>query len=310
MRSIRTGGAKRKNIAGGGVVEVSKRLLRLWPWLAAITSGLLGAAGLPPLDQTWLIWIALVPLCATILFSGENTRHRWLRDLLLGYVAGLTFFWSCFFWMTTVSALGWFVLQFYLALYFAVWGWFCGLMRPMARQIVVRDKWSEMLARAKPAPSRSQSAWLNSGHNLLLALSLAAAWVALEWTRGWLMSGFGWNGLGIALHRTWPLIQIAEFTGTAGVTFLVAFCNIILTTTARRIWEETRTRAMRPHFDLTLTLVGLVAVFTWGLTAVQTRSPSRPLHVALVQASVPRAEKFDVRYKQTIFDKFSRLSKI
>ena len=67
---------------------------------------------------------------------------------------------------------------------------------------------------------------------------------------------------------------------------------------------------MRPHFDLTLTLVGLVAVFTWGLAAVQTRAPSWPLHVALVQASVPRAEKFDVRYKQTIFDKFSRLSKI
>src|SRR5437773_7659059 len=97
MRSIRAGGAKRKNTADGGVVEVSKRLLRLWPWLAAITSGLLGAAALPPLDQTWLIWIALVPLCATILFSGENTRRRWLRDLLLGYVAGLTFFWSCFF---------------------------------------------------------------------------------------------------------------------------------------------------------------------------------------------------------------------
>ena len=92
MRSIRAGGAKRKNTADGGVVEVSKRLLRLWPWLAAITSGLLGAAALPPLDQTWLIWIALVPLCATILFSGENTRRRWLRDLLLGYVAGLTFF--------------------------------------------------------------------------------------------------------------------------------------------------------------------------------------------------------------------------
>ncbi|PYL78010.1 MAG: hypothetical protein DMF27_04825, partial [Verrucomicrobia bacterium] len=223
MRSIRTGGAKRKNIAGGGVVEVSKRLLRLWPWLAAITSGLLGAAALPPLDQTWLIWIALVPLCATILFSGENTRHRWLRDLLLGYVAGLTFFWSCFFWLTTVSALGWFILQFYLALYFAVWGCFCGLMRPRPRKIVARDKWSEMLARAKPEPLPASSPWLSSGHNFFLALCLTAAWVALEWTRGWLMSGFGWNGLGIALHGTWPLIQIAEFTGVAGVTFLVVF---------------------------------------------------------------------------------------
>jgi apolipoprotein N-acyltransferase len=282
----------------------------LWPWLAAITSGLLAAAAFPPFDQTWLVWIALVPLSASILFSSETVRRPRLRDLALGYVAGLAFFWTCFFWMTTVSVLGWFVLQFYLAIYFAVWAWFCGLMRPRVRKIVAHDKWSEMLARARPEAAPRVSPWLSSGHNLFLALCLAAAWVGLEWVRSWLITGFGWNGLGAALHGTWPLIQIAEFTGVAGVTFLVAFCNVILTATARRIWEETRTRAMRPHFDLTLTLVGLVAVFTWGLTAVQTRPASRPLHVALVQASVPRAEKFDIRYKQTIFDKFSRLSKI
>jgi apolipoprotein N-acyltransferase len=306
---IRTAGARR-NSGDVVAVEVSKRLPRFWPWLAAIISGLLAAAAFPPFDQTWLVWIALVPLSATILFSNKPVRRSWLRDLMLGYVAGLAFFWSCFFWMTTVSVLGWFVLQFYLAIYFAVWSWICGLMRPRVRKIVAHDKWSEMLARARPGSAPSDSPWLGSGHNLFLASSLAAAWVALEWIRGWLISGFGWNGLGVALHGTWPLIQIAEFTGVAGVTFLVIFCNVILTATAWRIWEETRARAMRPHFDLTLTLVGLVAVFTWGLTAVQTRPASRPLRVALVQASVPRAEKFDVRYKQTIFDKFSRLSKI
>jgi apolipoprotein N-acyltransferase len=303
-------GANSRNIDDVVAVEVNNRVPRFWPWPAAIAGGLLAAAALPPFDQTWLVWIALVPLSAAILFSSKTVRRPWLRDLMLGYVAGLAFFWTCFFWMTTVSVLGWFVLQFYLGLYFAVWAWFCGLMRPRAREIVARDKWTEMLARARPEASPAVSPWLSSGHNLFLALCLAAAWVGLEWVRGWLMTGFGWNGLGIALHGTWPLIQIAEFTGVAGVTFLVAFCNIILTTTARRIWEETRARAMRPHFDLTLTLVGLVAVFTWGLTAVQTRPASRPLHVALVQAGVPRAEKFDIRYKQTIFDKFSRLSKI
>jgi Apolipoprotein N-acyltransferase len=66
MRSIRSDDARRKNSGDGAAVEVSKRLLRLWPWLSAIISGLLGAAALPPFDQTWLIWIALVPLCATI----------------------------------------------------------------------------------------------------------------------------------------------------------------------------------------------------------------------------------------------------
>src|SRR5947208_16882646 len=109
MRSIPAGGAKRKNSGGAVAVEVSKQLLRLWPWLAAITSGLLGAAALPPLDQTWLIWIALVPLCSTILFSGENIRRCWLRDVLLGYVVGLTFLWCGFFWLTTLTTLPWLI---------------------------------------------------------------------------------------------------------------------------------------------------------------------------------------------------------
>ena len=310
MRSIQPDGAKRIDSGGAVAVEVSRTLLQLWPWLAAIISGFLVAAAFPPFDQTWLAWVGLAPLCATVLFSGQKANRRWLRDLILGYVAGLAFFWTSFFWMTTVSALGWFALQFYLGLYFAGWAWFCGLMRPRIRKRVARDKWSEMLERARPEMAPASSPWLSSGHNLLLALYLAAAWVAFEWIRGWMFTGFGWNGLGVALHGTWPLIQIAEFTGVAGITFLVVFCNVILTTTARRIWEETRTRAMRPHFDLTLTLVGLVAVFTWGLTAVKTRPASRPLQIALVQANVSRAEKFDVRYKQTIFDKFARLSKV
>ena len=166
MRLIRAGGAKRQNSDGAVAVEVSKQLLRLWPWLAAISSGLLGAAALPPLDQTWLVWISLVPLCATILFSGENTRHRWLRDLLLGYVAGLTFFWSCFFWMTTVTALGWFVLQFYLALYFAVWGWFCGLMRPRPRKMSRAINGAKCL-RARNGTVAGGSPWLRSGAQLV-----------------------------------------------------------------------------------------------------------------------------------------------
>src|SRR5437588_10246200 len=83
-------------------------------------------------------------------------------------------------------------------------------------------------ALAKPEPPPSSSPWLRSGHNLFLAVCLATAWTGLEWIRGWLFSGFGWNGLGVALHATWPMIQMAEFTGVAGVTFFVAFSNSIL----------------------------------------------------------------------------------
>lgn len=288
---------------------MKKWTLRLWPWLAAIVSGLLAASALPPLDQGWLIWFALVPLLMAVLFSGQDSRRRWLRDLALGYVSGLIFFWCCFFWLTTVTGLGWFALAFYMGMYFAAWSWSCGILRPRSGRAVVNE-WSVRLAKAEPEPRQDVSPWLSSAHNLFFAFSLAAAWVALEWTRGWLFSGWGWNGLGVALHANWPIIQIAEWTGVAGVSFLVAFCNAILAATARRLWQEARVRLMRPHFDLTLTLVALVALFALGSRAIQMRSPTRPVRVALVQSNVSRAQKFDLRYKQNIFDKFERLSKV
>src|SRR5438093_12592563 len=92
-------------------------LERLWPWLAAISSGVLLALCFPRFEQSWLCWIALTPLICALWFSSTG-RHPGLRNALLGYVAGLTFFWISFSWLTTVTGLGWFVVAFYLALYF------------------------------------------------------------------------------------------------------------------------------------------------------------------------------------------------
>ena len=287
------------------------KALRVWPWLAAISSGLLCTGCFPPFDQTWLCWIALTPLITAIWFSGKASRHPWLRNLLLGYVAGLAFFWSVLSWLTTVTVLGWFVLEFYMAIYFALWAWFCGLVRP--REIEEEPgltKWDQMLAQARRDRPPPRSPWTRSTNNLALAFLLAAAWATQEWLRGWVFSGWGWNGLGVALHTTWPLIQIAEFTGVAGLSFMVAFANVIAVTTARRLVLEARTHAMRPHFDLTLTMAAIVGVLTFGLRAAQISPSTKPLRVAAVQANVPQNQKFDPQFTKKIFDQFRRLSEI
>ena len=286
-------------------------VLRLWPWLAAICSGLLYTGCFAPFNFTWLCWIALTPLIAAIWFSEAGSRHRWLRNLLLGYVAGLIFFWTAFSWLRTVTGPGWFVLSFYMAIYFALWAWFCGLLQPRERRREPRStKWDRMLAQARSGAAPSRSPWIKSTNNLLLAFLVAAAWVTQEWFRGWVFSGFGWNGLGVALHGNWPLIQIAEFTGVAGLSFLVAFANVIAVTTVRRLVLEVSTRTVRPHFDLTLTLATIVGVLTFGLRATQVSPPTKPLRVAAVQSNVPQNQKFDPQFTRKIFDQFRRLSEI
>jgi apolipoprotein N-acyltransferase len=225
-----------------------------------------------------------------------------------------------------------------MALYPALWSWLCGLLRPGLRKLrqpkpvegldAVNRRLNEKYAAQKsgdaasastetefasselsPDSTARRSPWLSSVSNLRLAFLLSAAWVAQEWLRSVVFSGWGWNTLGTALHGQLVLIQIAEFTGVAGLSFLVAFTNVILLATVRRFILETQVKPMRPHFDLTLTMASMVGVMGFGLHALQTKRESRPLNVALVQPNIPREEKFTVEFATKTFDLFTRLSR-
>lgn len=268
------------------------KAVSVWPWLAAIGSGLLYAACFAPWNQAWLCWIALTPLIAAVWFSPQNGKRRWLCHLLLGYVAGIVFFTTAFSWLGSLGVLYnniglrglSLLLSIYLGFYTAFWAWFVGLIRPRN--------------------------FLGSLRNLLIAFLGASAWAAHEWVRGWLFTGFGWNGLGVAIHDSWPLIQVAEFTGVAGLSFVITFANVIAVALPVRLYQEARGRQMHPHFDLTLTLAALVGLALFGLYSVQMKPVSRPLRLAAVQANVPQQEKFEPDFSSKIYDRFARLTEI
>src|SRR5207248_1759751 len=108
----------------------------------------------------------------------------------------------------------------------------------------------------------------------------------------------------------WPVIQIAEFTGVVRTLVAVVFANSIAVATPLRLFAEARTHRMRPHFDLTLTMVGIVSLLAFGLHRVQRSSPAKTVRIAAVQASVPQLQKFDPRFTGEIFERFRRLSEI
>lgn len=62
-------------------------------------------------------------------------------------------------------------------------------------------------------------------YRLSPVLSLPTAWVACEFLRGWVMSGFPWPFLAHALYQQITLIQIADVTGAYGVSFLAAMIS-------------------------------------------------------------------------------------
>jgi apolipoprotein N-acyltransferase len=273
----------------------------LWPWACAALSGFFLAICFPGWDQGWLVWLALTPLIAALWLSPRPTRRAWLRDGLLGYVAGLVFFSTTFYWLgTPLAALfqnRWLIclpplLSTYLALFFAFWTWFIGGL------------------------PRGDTSFLSSGRNVRIAFLAAAAWVAQEWTRGWLFGGFGWNGLGVALHQNLALIQIADLGGVPGLSFLVAFANVIALVTVRRFVAEIGRVRIRPHWDFSVMMASVVAAFAYGVHVLEhpidlppaSGGATVPLRIAAVQPDIPESFKSDAAHVQEIYDRYDALT--
>ena len=293
-------------------------IVRLWPWLAAALSGVLLTLCYPRFDNGWLVWTALTPLICAVWFRswraelprrpaaempdaprrrGSSAFQCVLRGLAPGYLAGLIFFTSTFHWLGSLAKLyanpALLSLPVLLALYF---GFYFGIWTAFLDAIVPRGD-----ARKFP----------NSWRNLATGACGACAWVALEWIRGWMFGGFGWNGLGVALHRDLAMIQIADVTGVWGLSWLVAFVNLMCVIVVRRIAGElgpTFLRRVRWEFSLSVAL--MLAVFSYGVRALikGDAGPSVPLRIAAIQPNIPQVEKFDPESEEKVLETLDRLT--
>ena len=263
------------------------------PWASTGGSGALLAACFAPWNQPQLVWIALLPLLATI-WSLPATAPRW-KAPLLGYAFGLVFFSATFHWMHALahtfdaSALRSvpLLLAVYLALYPALWA---GLVA------------------CPPAPAPTPSG--NSFPNIRFAACGAAGWVALDWVRGWLFTGFGWNGPGAALHNNLALIQIADLFGVHGITFLVVFANLTVALVLRRLKHDASIRTLSGLRGELLTLFVLIGVaVSYGIRAVleQPVGGTTPLRAICLQPNVQQLDKFSDTEEAAILSRIERL---
>ncbi|MGI9242686.1 MAG: apolipoprotein N-acyltransferase, partial [Verrucomicrobiales bacterium] len=143
------------------------------------------------------------------------------------------------------------------------------------------------------------------------ALLNAAAWTGLEWLRGILFSGFGWNGLGVAFHGDLlVLAQPADLIGVTGLSFLVVFTGTIFAATLRRLQLEIRSGTMRPHLDFAAAILLIILFFFYGIAKTTAKPPADPVIVdtLLVQANIPQEEKWDQAYVEEIYSIYKRLT--
>lgn len=245
--------------------------------MAVLTAGM-AVVAFPPHAQEGAGWFCLVPLLCAMRAGWADWRHGWL--------AGALFWFGTMWWLAHVTVVGMVLLCIYLGGYWAAWCWLVGRAH----------------GRFPEATTRS---------NLAIALVAAVGWVGLDAVRGWALSGFPWNGLGVSQFENLGVIQIARLGGVELVTWLVVFANAIGALTIVRFYREMRrAQKMKPHFDFSVCMALVAASFAWGIQEIWRKPPAEPrkVRVGFVQGNVPQEQKFDPREAHGILERYLNLT--
>ena len=169
----------------------------------------------------WIPFFAIAPL-AWVLLCAPLSAEKWVRarhSFFLGWIAGVVFFETTLFWISSVAWEGVALLPPFLALYFGFWALFVVM--------VVRRFFKTDL-------NRGISSWRSLGAIFLSA----AAWVGMEWLRGTLFTGFGWNSFGVSFYQHISLFQFVDITGVAGLSFLGVMTGCMTAIAFQRIFQQ------------------------------------------------------------------------
>ncbi len=264
-------------------------------------------------------------------------RHRAVRAAMLGFLTGFTFFVIHLRWLlelrhvignTLPAVIALVALASFLAWFVAAWSSFAGTVgRPSAVDLAPRgrNEAADRSAEGKPLHSGSRFMQATRRHEQFLGTLLkpsysslrfaglnAATWTGLEWLRGWMLTGFGWNGLGVALHANPTLIQVADIVGVTGLSFLPMFVTGVVLNTIWRIYLEAGSRRLRPHLDFVAAIVLLLGVFFYGVdkASVPTPGHSVNLRALLVQPNIPQSLKWDPAAATGIYRSLDELTRL
>ena len=210
-------------------------------------------ASFAPFDYGCLAYAALAPWTLGLALWQAK---RW--PVLTAWGGGLLFSAASVYWLSWVTPEGYVGAVVYLSLYWLAAAWI--LRAAMAR------RWPMWLV-------------------------LPTVWVAMEYARSYVISGFPWFYLAQSQYLNTSLIQIADTTGQYGVSFFVGMVNGLVVDAV--LWLLRRAQSPRLPRGLVVAAAivaasgaGLLVYGQWRL-GQRTQTPG-PV-IALVQESVPIA---------------------
>lgn len=248
--------------------------------MLAIASGLLIALSFPTPGLSFLAWVAMIPMLVALERSTPRTAFR------IGITCGVTAYAFILYWLNIVFTqyghLPWAVsVPVYLLL--VLWlAMFYGLSTTVAR--------------------------MGELAGIKAAFTLPVAWVAFDFIRSFLFSGFAWAMLGHSQFRTLPLIQIADLAGVYGITILIVLTNVVLYRALRAVSGAGIPYPVKSAMVLLILLAGTLFYGFSRLNEPETNS-SKPLRVALIQGNIPQDVKWSPEFREKTVAVYERLTR-
>jgi apolipoprotein N-acyltransferase len=240
--------------------------------LLTLLSAALTTLSLPSFDLGFLGWIALAPFLYALRTRGA------LAGAGLGWLFGCAFGASSFFWINAIpslNALRFVMLVMVFSVYYLAFGW--------AYALAIRRLGSWML------------------------LAAPALWVAFEYLRGSAsFLAYPWNFVGHSQYRYLPLIQIADFAGAYGVSFVLAMVSQLLSELPGLI-AAGRSRWRMPVMATSAIVVAVLAYGVYRL--VEVPQPTGHLRVAIVQANMVSHGNMSVHEQMAQLAAYDRLTR-
>lgn len=245
-------------------------------YLLSGATGILFVLLYPPFNFHLLAWVCLVPLLIAV--SGKHPLHAFK----CGVVAGFMYFGGVMPWLINVlseyghmskllSFLLMTVLIAYLAIYIGLFAWSAAYFKLSADWVIVSP----------------------------------FIFVALEYLRGHLLTGYPWALLAHSQHLNPAVIQIASITGVYGVTFILVLVN-----SAIAHYLLSREDARLSSKLLVGALLIAVINTTWGYWEAGSieSAGGKTFKATVIQGNIDQGIKWDIDHREEVLAKYFLLT--
>lgn len=290
---------------------------KYWGLLLAVLSGVFLALCFPGYDVDGLVWLWAVPLMVALWCCQPKKLKR--KGFFLGFLSGFVFWLMTVDWLLAMGELdnvpvasawvAWIGLSFYLAIYVGIWSVFLATVgNPWREKVSVPEekkvsridqRVAEKLAGQQVGSKKKFDLLGGFGGSMRVmrfALMHASIWVVLEWLRGYLFTGFTWNGLGVAFHDNPTMSQAADLVGVTGLSFLPILVSSMLVQLGKRLVDEARAGGkFKAHWEIVFTIGLVVLSFLYGIKQINncTQMEKLEVKVLLLQSNFSQNQKLD-----------------